>query len=609
VDGTLVFGVPLAAFGLQCGLVVDRPFGLAWSALALGLFYVGLSLVLWRRRGSTLGLLVESFLALAIVFGTLTIPFALDGRWTSAAWALEGAAIVWVGLRQQRKLAWLFGLLVQAGAWLSFAGSYWTYWFFDFGFARWGGWGGWWGDRFAAAPEFATNLFASDFLGGLLLALGAGFSSHLFQIYREGGGRRVLARTLLGVGAFWWFVVVLGRLNDWGAALLDAYDLFVEMAYPLVHPIYGVLVALGAVAFTRLARRLQWPDLRWLAYAVWPCLLLALLRLWTQLDSTTHFIPPWPLWAALLALWLGSEYLLRAGADDGWLTANDHPRALRVVHTLRTVGPWLLLWPLLQNAVTLWLQADTGSEAVMLAESGWFTSGSWARYLPAWAMIAGVGLLIPRTCAGRWPTTPIPDWYRKVLIPLASFGALALASISNFTENGRMAPLPYLPILNPLDLTTGFAGLLAIAAWRLRNDGAAMRMPTRLLALAAGAAYVWFNLMLLRTAAHFLDIDYQFEPLFRSQFVQAMLSLVWTATALVLMRLAARKVQRLPWMAGAGLLVLVVAKLFFVDLSNVGGIERIVSFVGVGALMLAIGYLAPFPGDAARSPEKPGVAE
>jgi uncharacterized membrane protein len=50
-------------------------------------------------------------------------------------------------------------------------------------------------------------------------------------------------------------------------------------------------------------------------------------------------------------------------------------------------------------------------------------------------------------------------------------------------------------------------------------------------------------------------------------------------------------------MAGAGLLALVVAKLFFVDLSNVGGIGRVISFLGVGLLMLAISYLAPFPSD------------
>lgn len=89
----------MAAFGLQYGLVHDTPYGLAFSALALGLFYIGLTLTLWQKRGTSLRLLVESFLALGIVFGTLAIPFALDGRWT--AWALEGAGIVWIGLRQR----------------------------------------------------------------------------------------------------------------------------------------------------------------------------------------------------------------------------------------------------------------------------------------------------------------------------------------------------------------------------------------------------------------------------------------------------------------------------------------------------------------------------
>ena len=248
---------------------------------------------------------------------------------------------------------------------------------------------------------------------------------------------------------------------------------------------------------------------------------------------------------------------------------------------------------------------------MLLADAGWFTVGSWARYLPAWALMACIALLIPPARAGRWPTAPIPAWYTRVLIPLGSGAAIVLVAIWNFTENGLMAPLPYLPVLNPLDLTTGFAALLGIVAWRLRADetgGESTEFPLRLLMIAAVAGYVWFNLMLLRTAAHYVDISYQFEPLFRSQFVQTMLSLVWSATALVLMRFAAGRRQRLPWLAGAALLVLVVAKLFLVDLSNVGGVERIVSFLGVGLLMLAIGYLAPFPTQSGESTEASGVS-
>lgn len=723
VDGTLVFGTPLLAFGLQYGIVRDKPFGLAFSALALGVFYVGLTATLWRRRGQgehSLKLLVESFLALGIVFGTLAIPFALDGRWTSAAWALEGAAIVWVGLRQKQTLAWVFGVLVQVGAWISYVASVggltpeiaaksnlWlgflllagtgfvmamnfrresravgeggdvrappiiaTLATVFLGFAAlWLLAGAWseihlradahahtlyalsamgvaavlgliasrleWGiaRTFALVPQLlaglvviwlldfgggvlhatSDNLFDTGFLGGLLIAFGAGFSSLAFQ-RQPAGAHRSTARILLGWCGFWWFVYVLGSLNAWGEHMLASYNLFGETAYPRLHPLYGLCLALAAPVFARLAKRWQWDDLRWLAAAVWPGLLYTTAGLLLQLDQRLA-IPPWPLWLALLALWLASEWLLRDGGREAWLLPERRPRVLRALHALRTVGPWLIVWPLGHHLLTLGLQAGSAEEARLLAEAGWFTSGSWARYLPVWAMMAYVGALIPRARAGRWPTAPLAGWYREVLIPLGALWSLALVVVWNFTQNGLMAPLPYLPLLNPLDLSTGFAALLAVAAWRLAAIPGDRAWVDRLPLIAAVAGYVWFNLMLLRTAAHFLDIAYQFATLFRSQFVQAMLSLVWSATALLLMRHAAGRSLRTPWMAGAGLLVLVVGKLFFVDLSNVGGIERIVSFLGVGVLMLAIGYLAPFPSASASAStatppsEKPTAAE
>jgi uncharacterized membrane protein len=61
------------------------------------------------------------------------------------------------------------------------------------------------------------------------------------------------------------------------------------------------------------------------------------------------------------------------------------------------------------------------------------------------------------------------------------------------------------------------------------------------------------------------------------------------------MLVAARKSSRIAWLAGAALLTVVVAKLFLVDLSRTGSIERIVSFGGVGLLMLVVGYWSPLP--------------
>ena len=42
--------------------------------------------------------------------------------------------------------------------------------------------------------------------------------------------------------------------------------------------------------------------------------------------------------------------------------------------------------------------------------------------------------------------------------------------------------------------------------------------------------------------------------------------------------------------------------IMIVDLSGTGSVTRIVSFIGVGVLMLVIGYIAPLPGKLKEEP-------
>jgi uncharacterized membrane protein len=86
-----------------------------------------------------------------------------------------------------------------------------------------------------------------------------------------------------------------------------------------------------------------------------------------------------------------------------------------------------------------------------------------------------------------------------------------------------------------------------------------------------------------------------------SQLVQAACSILWTLLALGAMIVATRRALRPVWIVGAVLMGVVVAKLFLIDLSGVGTVERIVSFIVVGLLMLLVGYLSPVPPRAARS--------
>src|SRR3990172_6017194 len=82
VDGTLVFGVPLASAVLQSALVRDYEYGMAWSALALGALYIALAIALLRHRPEVARDLGESFLrtgddvllALAPLYVSLPLP-------------------------------------------------------------------------------------------------------------------------------------------------------------------------------------------------------------------------------------------------------------------------------------------------------------------------------------------------------------------------------------------------------------------------------------------------------------------------------------------------------------------------------------------------------
>ena len=91
------------------------------------------------------------------------------------------------------------------------------------------------------------------------------------------------------------------------------------------------------------------------------------------------------------------------------------------------------------------------------------------------------------------------------------------------------------------------------------------------------------------------DVAYSIPALWQSDYFQTGLSLLWSLVAIILMVLSKRYTHRVLWMAGFGLLIVVVLKLFFVELANSGTIERIVSFMVVGTLLLLIGYFVPMP--------------
>lgn len=684
VDATLVLGTPLLVFGLQAGLVKDKPFGMALSALALGSFYLVLATMLWRRGRERWRVLAETFMALGVIFGTLTIPFALDGRWTSGMWALEGAGFVWFGLRRKQRLTWAFGVLLQTGAWMGFIGAatgldpeaartsnLWLGFLLLAGstfamatgfrrhaaddqprlsrIANWclviaaawllaGSWteailqtrGGLLANLLTASALLTAGLLylcgarlawplawrlamaaqvagafallvvstveierlrdsGEPLLGVFIIAIAALATSRVSERMPDTQFTRRFPNAFLLWGGAWWF----------GAALaISAYRL--RSILPAVFgtsdvrwtAIYALLVAVSASACSRLAPKMNWTGLRWLGASSWGMLaLITLPILITLYDMRT--LPEPGIWLAWVALLCSSEYVLWRWTTDN-APLND--LVLRCVHAVRTAGPWLAIWPV--GAILIGPSlVDMGESGEASGHTDWALSAAWSNYLPTWAMMLVLAWLLRRSSAAKWPTAPLVQWYRSIVIPCGALLVLMLAAIWNLLQDGSMAPLPYLPLLNPLDLTTGFALLLGITVVHglVGGQHGHDRLLLPLKIGGAVTAYVWFNLILLRSAAQYRDIPYRLEELAASQFVQAMLSLVWCASALVLMRVAATRTMRRSWCAGALLLAVVVLKLFTVDLANSGSLARVVSFVGVGLLMVLVGYFAPFP--------------
>lgn len=180
---------------------------------------------------------------------------------------------------------------------------------------------------------------------------------------------------------------------------------------------------------------------------------------------------------------------------------------------------------------------------------------------------------------------------------MLAVGTLLVALLSS----GSAEPLPYLPLLNPADLSLGLA-LVTLALWRRTIVGAVPALPGASVLDGPGAnaslaslAFVVLNTVWLRIAHHLLGVAWDPDALLDSSVVQTGVAILWTLLALALMVVAHRRARRALWLVGAGLLGLTVVKLLLIDLNNVGGGARIVAFIGVGVLMLVVGYLAPLP--------------
>ncbi len=467
----------------------------------------------------------------------VAIPLALDGRWTATAWALEGAAIIWISIKQQRWMPRIFGLVLQPLAGTAFLLD-------------------------AGLPSGQMAVFNSFYLGCLVISV-AGFFSGLclYRSREEISSGHLESWLMLAWGLLWWF----------GAGFYEIERLVYyrdELALML-----GFVALSSLLAFV-VGRRLAWSDLTQTYLGLLLAMLAATAFSIIEFHSRPSIHGGFVAWPLAFVVHYG---LLRLD-DEGPLSRFHHYLHIGLLQLLIALCSWEAAW-----WTDRWVHG----------------SGVWALVVLALVPAAFIFLLCKFWDSFRWPLFGRQKTYiYHALLPVAAY--LWLGSIAtNMLSRGNPWPLKYLPLLNPLDLTQACV-LLALAWWLYtvyaKLEIYPLGLQRRTLIIVGGATvFLWMNAMLIRTLHYWGDVPFRMRAMTHSDLVQTSLSIFWTLSAMLIMLWATRRAVRPVWMAGAGLVGVVIVKLFVFDLSNTSTVERIVSFMGVGVLCLAIGYLAPLP--------------
>jgi uncharacterized membrane protein len=379
------------------------------------------------------------------------------------------------------------------------------------------------------------------------------------------------AALLIGVDFALLSDIVLGwAVLWWGFVWLDEIYLF------LPAPIWShavLLVAAGTgLAWLPVARLWQWRSLALLSTLLLPVTILSLLTAFDAgYNPAAHL--GYLAWPAVLAVnlcllrWIGD---LLPRHWPGWL------------HIL---GCWLGL-------AVLTLEIRYGLSQFSDRAHVWRWLG-WAA-VPTLYLLAASRPRFPEI----WPVTAFAHEYRTLAAVPVALVLLPWLWLSALLSDGDARPLPWLPLLNPLELGQALA-LYALLSWyraRFQTLLWAARLPRDIGYWVLGAsALLVLSGTVLRTAHHWAGIPFTPDTLIGSLLVQASLSMLWAMTALGLMIFGHVRALRLVWITGAVLAAIVVAKLYLIELNNSGGLPRIIFFIGIGGLLLITGYFAPLP--------------
>lgn len=483
LDSTLLFGTAVAAFSMQYQMVAHWQHAAAVSALGFAAVYAVFAL--WfARQDDDFAVMKQAFAALALLFVTLAVPLGLDGVWTASAWALEAALVYAFGMKLRQPHTRLAALTVfvlaamaQLGGWQFFprgsetlmggsvAG---TLWLMAGGAAMVWTWLrqpeklAAWENGFQAAVQ---ALALANAVALPMLLCGATGTAYAMAAYalalaaaQFNWQNKVLSAFAAGTGAWGMLLAVDGnngglQLTAAVLALAAAFLLHKSRWQPENEVTLNTLAGWALLPFAALLAMAGVSDV--------------LPRAWSPSDFWAVW---WAVWPPLLAASRGGNWKqgLQTCAVAGWLYAwslfyapEDWGAGKPVFATLT-----LAMMTVLSLRAMTWqpekLRRSAAWHGIALAVFG----AAWTAWLGklggryadgVWAQLAWLAVpMLLWTAFTAWHNHPRLQ-LRTVYWRYGSMAAALLALVWLLWANWsapRASGLPYLPLLNPLELAT-----------------------------------------------------------------------------------------------------------------------------------------------------------
>jgi uncharacterized membrane protein len=252
--------------------------------------------------------------------------------------------------------------------------------------------------------------------------------------------------------------------------------------------------------------------------------------------------------------------------------------AARLLRAQPQLARWAELAALHLLVLTLWAQCRNW----LYGGSPFAGEYSFAEAVLNMWLFAGLGLVYYRKSLA---SEQLARWYRGygrllMLAALANYGLILLGTFAG--SSWVWQAIGSRPLWNLL--LPAFGGPLVLAYLASRYYEPGWRKAAGLLAAAAGFVWVSLEIRHLWQGSIRLDTEAGTGELYTY-------SAVWLLLAVAAILGGSWRGWRQCYQGGMALLALVILKLFLVDMSDLQGLLRVASFMGLGLALLGIGYL------------------